>query len=263
MPEADLAAVQKAYDFAVEAHREQTRMSGESFVSHPLATAKTLAELHLDVDAIVAALLHDVPEDTEVTIEGIREIFGDEVATLVDGVTKLTRIEWLAAEENRVAIRPKGEDLNVWAENLRKMFLAMAEDLRVVLIKLADRLHNMRTLSISRRQAPQIAQETMEIYAPLASRLGIWQIKWQLEDLAFPPSGTGEVQRDRRLLASRRETRERYVSRVIGHSAGGAEGVGIKAEVSGRPKHIYSIYRKMQRRGVISARSMTCWPCAS
>ncbi|MER3404256.1 MAG: (p)ppGpp synthetase, partial [Chloroflexota bacterium] len=161
---ADLAPVRKAYDYAARAHEGQFRESGEPYIQHPLATAMILASLQLDRAAIMAALLHDVPEDTSVSLEKIRENFGNEIAELVDGVTKLRRIRWETLEEEQ-------------AENLRKMFLAMARDIRVVLIRLADRLHNIRTLdALSRERQLKIAQETLEIYAPLANRLGIWEL---------------------------------------------------------------------------------------
>ncbi|TAM77658.1 MAG: bifunctional (p)ppGpp synthetase/guanosine-3',5'-bis(diphosphate) 3'-pyrophosphohydrolase, partial [Chloroflexota bacterium] len=172
-PQAELQAVRRAYEFATLAHEGQQRASGEPYVTHPLAAALTLAELGLDPVAIQAALLHDIPEDTEYALADIEERFGADVARLVDGVTKLSKFSTLSAEERQ-------------AENIRKMFLAMADDVRVVLIKLADRLHNMRTLgALPRTKQQRIARQTQEIYAPLAERLGIWQIKWELEDLAF------------------------------------------------------------------------------
>src|SRR5437867_5247335 len=180
-PEVDL--VRRAYDFAVDAHGNQVRLSGEPYVNHPLAAAETLADLHLDTHSIAAALLHDVPEDVGVTISEIESRFGSEVAKLVDGVTKLSKMNWWHVEENG-RDRRRIDDQALWAENMRKMFLAMAEDIRVVLIKLADRLHNMGTLAaLPKHKQQRIAQETLEIYAPLANRLGIWQVKWQLEDL--------------------------------------------------------------------------------
>ena len=252
MPQADLDVIQRAYDYAEKAHAGQTRRSGESYIVHPLATAHLLAELQLDTATIAAAILHDVPEDTGRPLEEIQSLFGDEIAKLVDGVTKLSRIDWQSLEESkRRAQKQSSDETNAWAENLRKMFLAMAEDVRVVLIKLADRLHNMRTLiylpAVRRRQ---IAQETMEIYAPLASRLGIWQIKWQLEDLAFRHLEPAKYKDLAGLLSSRRDARERYVARVVHILREELERAGLRADVSGRPKHIYSIYRKMQRRGV-------------
>ena len=172
-PGADLEPIGRAFDLAVAAHEGQKRASGEPFVTHPIASAQILAELGLDTTAIQAALLHDVPEDTEYSLTDVEEKFGAEVAQLVDGVTKLSRFSTHSHEQQQ-------------AENIRKMLLAMAQDIRVVLIKLADRLHNMRTLhALPVEKQQRIARQTMEIYAPLAERLGIWQIKWELEDLAF------------------------------------------------------------------------------
>ncbi|MBI4321012.1 MAG: bifunctional (p)ppGpp synthetase/guanosine-3',5'-bis(diphosphate) 3'-pyrophosphohydrolase [Chloroflexi bacterium] len=248
----DLAMVWRAYEFAKEAHGSQVRRSGDPYVTHPLATARILADLHLDAAAVAAALLHDVPEDTGVSLDKIEKAFGPEIAKLVDGVTKLSRINWEVIEESKRRISKQSEDeLNAWAENVRKMFLAMAEDIRVVLIKLADRLHNMSTLvyltPVKRRQ---IAQETLEIYAPLASRLGIWQMKWQLEDLSFRHLEPHKYKEIAGLLAGRRDARERYISGVIKLIEEELQRVSIVADVSGRPKHIHSIYRKMQSRGV-------------
>ncbi|MGQ9676726.1 MAG: RelA/SpoT family protein [Chloroflexota bacterium] len=252
LSESDLSIVRKAYEFAERAHGSQTRKSGDPYVTHPLATALMLADLRLDRAAIVAALLHDAPEDTAVTIEQVREVFGNEVADLVDGVTKLSRINWNVIEDSKKATtKPSEDEVSAWAESLRKMFLAMAEDVRVVLIKLADRLHNMRTLSyLPPTKRRQVAQETMEIYAPLASRLGIWQFKWQLEDLAFRHLEPAKYKEIAGMLASRRASRERYIAGVMGILKEELDRAGIKAEISGRPKHIYSIYRKMQQRGV-------------
>jgi GTP diphosphokinase / guanosine-3',5'-bis(diphosphate) 3'-diphosphatase len=236
-PQADLKPVKEAWDFAVEAHAEQRRASGEPYVTHPMAVATLLAELGLDQVAIQAALLHDIPEDTDYSIDDIEERFGTEVARLVDGVTKLSKFGARSHEEQQ-------------AENIRKMLLAMAEDIRVVLIKLADRLHNMRTISaLSRVKQQRIARQTAEIYAPLAERLGIWQIKWELEDLSFKILEPEQY----RLLADQLEThrreREAYVRRAMAVLREELEKQGIKADLSGRPKHISSIWRKMQRKG--------------
>ena len=235
-PQADLSDVRRAYEFAVEAHVEQRRASGEPYVTHPIAAAQILAELGLDPVAIQAALLHDLPEDTGFGIADVEERFGVEIAHLVDGVTKLSRFSTLSHEEQQ-------------AENIRKMFLAMAEDIRVVLIKLADRLHNMRTLgALPLEKQVRIARQTMEIYAPLAERLGIWQMKWELEDLAFKalePEGFRSLASQ---LDTRRRTREAYVQRAIATLAAELAKAGIAAELSGRPKHIFSIWKKMQRK---------------
>ena len=237
LPQVDAEVIRQAYDFAAEAHDGQKRVSGESYVQHPLAAAIILANMGLDLDAIVAALLHDVPEDTNKPLEEIRRRFGEDVARLVDGVTKLSRISWGTLEEEQ-------------AENLRKMFLAMAEDVRVVLIKLADRLHNMRTLSsLPPDRQRKIAKETMEIYAPLASRLGIWQMKWELEDLSFRYLEPQHYREIANRLASEREEREAYIARVIDVLRPALQQAGIEAELYGRSKHIYSIHRKMERKG--------------
>ena len=175
----EFALIQKAFTVADQAHGGQTRASGEPYITHTMAVAEILVQLHLDPKAVASAILHDVVEDTEVSYEDVQEQFGDEVADLVNGVTKLSFIEQQELSE-------RGTKEHMHAESLRKLLLAMAEDVRVVLIKLADRLHNMRTLKyLSERKQRRVAKETMDIYAPLANRLGIWQIKWELEDLSF------------------------------------------------------------------------------
>src|SRR5690554_4347643 len=229
-----MALLERAYRFAVNAHQGQKRFSGELYITHPLGVATILAELELDLDTIVAGLLHDVVEDTEVTLEEIENEFGSEIAQLVDGVTKLSKLEYKSKEERQ-------------AENLRKMFMAMAKDIRVLLIKLADRTHNMRTLKyLSPMKQRSISQETLEIYAPLAHRLGIYKIKWELEDLAFR-----FLERDRYYalvdkLAKKRREREAFIKQVIETLQPKLEEVNIKANVSGRPKHLYSISQKMK-----------------
>ncbi|TMC61801.1 MAG: bifunctional (p)ppGpp synthetase/guanosine-3',5'-bis(diphosphate) 3'-pyrophosphohydrolase [Chloroflexi bacterium] len=236
-PQADLAPVNQALDLATQAHEGQRRASGEPYVTHPIASAQILADLGIDPVAIEAALLHDVPEDTEYNLSDIEERFGGEVARLVDGVTKLSRFSTHTHEQQQ-------------AENIRKMFLAMAEDIRVVLIKLADRLHNMRTLAplpIEKQQ--RIARQTMEIYAPLAERLGIWQMKWELEDLAFKVLEPERFRELAKLLDTRRKGREGYIERAIAELAARLKEAGIEADLQGRPKHIYSIDKKMQRKG--------------
>jgi guanosine-3',5'-bis(diphosphate) 3'-pyrophosphohydrolase len=235
-PQADLEPVGAAFDLAVEAHTGQVRATGEPYVTHPIASAQILAELGIDPIAIEAALLHDVPEDTEYSLADLEERFGAEVAHLVDGVTKLSKFSTHSHEQQQ-------------AENIRKMLLAMAEDIRVVLIKLADRLHNMRTLyALPSEKQLRIARQTMEIYAPLAERLGIWQIKWELEDLAFKVLEPERFRELARLLDTRRKGREGYIERAIGELEPRLRDAGIKAELEGRPKHIFSIWKKMQRK---------------
>ncbi|MCL6516522.1 bifunctional (p)ppGpp synthetase/guanosine-3',5'-bis(diphosphate) 3'-pyrophosphohydrolase [Alicyclobacillus sp.] len=229
----DLELIRRAYRYAEEAHRGQLRRSGEPYITHPVAVAMILADLRLDATTLAAALLHDVVEDTKATDEEIVRQFGAEVATLVDGVTKLKRIKFDSTEEQQ-------------AENLRKMFMAMAKDIRVLLIKLADRLHNMRTL---RYQPPEkqlrTARETLEIFAPLAHRLGIYTLKWELEDLSLRYLNPQQYYRIVNLMAQKRKERETYVGEVIQVLREKLREIDIQAEVSGRAKHIYSIYRKM------------------
>src|SRR5919201_2360723 len=249
LPAPEVEAIKRAYAFAAEAHAPQLRESGEPYINHPLAVAETLASLHLDAATIVAALCHDVSEDCNVPMAELESRFGREVARLVDGVTKLDKMQFLHVEGDDSPLKLNGQDL--WAENMRKMFLAMAEDIRVVLIKLADRLHNMKTLQYrppAKRR--RVAQETMEIYAPLANRLGIWELKWQLEDLSFRHLEPEKYHEIADKVASRRVAREKYIQRVIEVLRGELQKHGIHADLSGRPKHIYSIYRKMLRRGV-------------
>ncbi len=235
-PQADLEQVGAAFDLAVEAHTGQKRVSGEPYVTHPIASAQILADLGIDPIAIQAALLHDVPEDTEYSLSDIEERFGSEVAHLVDGVTKLSKFSTHSHEQQQ-------------AENIRKMLLAMAEDIRVVLIKLADRLHNMRTLyALPSAKQERIARQTMEIYAPLAERLGIWQMKWELEDLAFKALEPERFRELARLLDTRRKGREGYIDRAIAELEPRLKDAGIQADLQGRPKHIYSIFKKMQRK---------------
>ncbi len=234
-PEAE--QIMRALAFAQQAHRGQSRASGDPYVAHPLAVATILADLKMDAPTIVAALLHDVVEDTAYTLDDIEERFGSEVAQLVDGVTKLDRLEERTREEEQ-------------AENLRKMFLAMAKDIRVILIKLADRLHNMRTLKhLTQDRVHRIAKETMEIYAPLAHRLGIFRIKWELEDLAFQHLHPDAFREMKELVATKRQVREAAVDEVIFELKGRLQGVGMVSEVSGRAKHLYSIYLKMYGQG--------------
>src|SRR5512138_2011885 len=232
----DVSDIQRAIDFAIEAHGDQARASGEPYVTHPIAAAIILADLDIDPIAIEAALLHDVPEDTEYDLSDIEDRFGSEVAQLVDGVTKLSKFSTHSHEQRQ-------------AENIRKMFLAMADDIRVVLIKLADRLHNMRTLAaLPVEKQQRIARQTMEIYAPLAERLGIWQMKWELEDLAFKALEPVQFRELAKLLDTRRKGRESYIERAIDELDPRLKDAGIEADLEGRPKHIYSIWKKMQRK---------------
>jgi len=238
LPDDKVGLVKAAYEFAAKAHQGQVRKTGEPYLEHPLNTAMILAELHLDAETLAAALLHDVPEDCGVSLDEIEAAFGPQVVKLVDGVTKLGKLTSRA--------RTRETKSNVQAENLRKMLLATAEDLRVVLIKLADRLHNMRTLGgLPAEKRRAIAQETLEIYAPLAHRLGMREAKWQLEDLSFRYLKPRVYHRIARLVAGKRTEREGFVtevSQILGQELDKAD---IKAKVSGRPKHIYSIYQKM------------------
>jgi len=242
LSEADVELLRRAYQVAAQAHEGQTRLSGEPYVYHTLAVAEILADLHMNVATLAAALLHDVPEDTSITLEDLRAQFGEEIAKLVDGVTKLERIRELSRSRH-------GTLAEAQAENVRKIFLAMVDDIRVIMIKLADRLHNMRTLNaLPPEKQQRIAQETLDIYAPLANRLGIWELKWQLEDLALQHLEPEEYRRIARLLAEKRQEREEYLQRVIAIIRNRLKEEGIVAEVTGRPKHIYSIYRKMKEK---------------
>ena len=233
-----IAHIKAAYEFAARAHQGQVRKTGEPYLEHPLNTAMILAEFHLDAETLTAALLHDVPEDCGVSLGEVEANFGIQVVKLVDGVTKLNKLTSRA--------RTRDTKSNVQAENLRKMLLATAEDLRVVLIKLADRLHNMRTLgALPAEKRRAIAQETLEIYAPLAHRLGVREAKWQLEDLAFRYLKPRVYHQIARLVAGKRTEREGFINEVSQILCQELDKVDIKARVSGRPKHIYSIYQKM------------------
>ncbi|MGI8552139.1 MAG: RelA/SpoT family protein [Dehalococcoidia bacterium] len=241
LPADRLPLIEEAYAFAEQAHAGQTRASGDPYIIHPLHAAYTIATLQLDAVSIAAALLHDVQEDCGVTPQEIGERFGPDVARLVEGATKLTRLE-------ERAHNGQGPTSSLQAENLRKMFLAMAEDVRVVIVKLADRLHNMRTLDFKPpEKRGRTAKETMEIYAPLASRLGIWQVKWELEDLSFRHLEPEKYREIAALVASKRATRESYVAQVETILREELSRHGIRGEVTGRAKHIYSIYQKMQK----------------
>ncbi|MCL2503729.1 MAG: bifunctional (p)ppGpp synthetase/guanosine-3',5'-bis(diphosphate) 3'-pyrophosphohydrolase [Coriobacteriia bacterium] len=236
-PGADLGGLMQAYEFAAEAHERQTRKSGEPFVNHPLEVTAILAGLHLDTATLMASLLHDVVEDSCHSLDEIRELFGDEVAGLVDGVTKLGKVKFESLSEQQ-------------SNNLRKMLIAMAQDIRVILIKLADRLHNMRTLAaLPDHKRVEKARETIEIYVPLAHRLGISQVKWELEDLAFFYLEPVKFHQVSRMVAESRDARESYTDEVLGQLHEELGIVGICTEISGRPKHLYSIYQKMSGQG--------------
>ncbi len=236
-PKGSVSPINRAYDMSREAHRHQTRTTGESYITHPVAVASVVADIGLDEASIIAALLHDAVEDTELTLAEISEIFGDEVASIVDGVTKLDRLQFDSQEAQQAA-------------TMRKMLVAMARDLRVLIIKLADRLHNMRTLASSSPDKQQrVAQETLDIYAPLAHRLGMQEIKQQLEDLSFAalfPKRYAEVEH---LVSTRAPERNVYLARVLGQVDKMLVGVKIKAELTSRGKHLWSIYEKMVQKG--------------
>ena len=248
LPADRLGIIDRAYRYAADAHEGQVRRSGEPFIEHPLQTALYLADLRLDANALAAGLLHDVVEDCDVCLEEIEDEFGKEIAGLVDGVTKLTQAEVDFEEgKNGFVLRDSDVDLQQ-AASLRKMLVAMATDVRVVLIKLADRLHNMRTLhalSPNRRRA--IAKETLEIFAPLAHRLGIWEVKWRLEDLAFQHLNNGAYQEISGMLNAKRQEREDYIEGVRLLLQSELDKAGVTAEVTGRPKHIYSIHKKTEK----------------
>ncbi|WP_040950062.1 RelA/SpoT family protein [Gorillibacterium massiliense] len=231
--EQDLSRIREAYEFADQAHEGQRRKSGEPYIQHPLAVADILVNMQMDSESIVAALLHDVVEDTTVSLEKVRERFGETCASIVDGLTKLEKIKYKSKEEHQ-------------NENYRKMFVAMAQDIRVILIKLADRLHNMRTLKYQSEESQRrIAEETLEIFCPIAHRLGISAIKWEMEDIALRYLNPQQYYRIANLMQKKRTEREQYVAEVGATIKAKVEEMGIDADVSGRPKHIYSIYNKM------------------
>ena len=233
-PSDDFSMIEKAYQIAKNAHVEQVRKSGEPYIIHPLSVAKILAELELDKESIIAGILHDVVEDTSYTTAEIAKEFNEEIALLVDGVTKLTQISYITDKEE------------IQAENYRKMFLAMAKDIRVILIKLADRLHNMRTLKyMTPEKQKEKARETLNIYAPLAHRLGISKIKVELEDLCLRYLEEEAYYKLVESIAQRRDERTNNVEKIVAKLKEELEAVGIEATVERRPKHFFSIYKKM------------------
>ncbi len=232
----DIEKVKKAYEFAEKAHENQMRASGEPYITHPIDVAVILAELGMDTDTIIAGLLHDVIEDTEYTYDQVKDLFGEEVTNIVDGVTKLGKIKYKTKEEQQ-------------ADNVRKMLLAMAKDIRVIIIKLADRLHNLRTLKYMSKEKRKIkAKETLEIYAPLAHRLGMSKIKWELEDISFRYLHEEEYYDLVAKIAEKRIEREEYIASIVEDLGNNLENAGIDADIDGRPKHFYSIYRKMVKK---------------
>jgi GTP pyrophosphokinase len=232
---ANIKLINKAYEFAKLHHGDQLRKSGEPYIIHPIQVAYILADIGLDESTICAALLHDVVEDTPVTNEDLEREFSKEIAEMVDGVTKLGKLQYESVEEQQV-------------ENYRKMFLAMGKDIRVILIKLADRLHNMRTLKHLRRERQiAIAQETMDLYAPLANRLGVYSIKWELEDLAFKYLYPEEFHELVEGINKKRDERLEFIEKIMDEIRINLKKQKVDAEVTGRAKHLYSIYRKMKR----------------
>ena len=249
-PDCDADLLRRVYDFAYEKHAEQKRDDGRPYIIHPIAAAETLIDLRMDDHSVAAALLHDVIEDQDVTLDDLRKLFGDDIAKLVDGVTKLkfTGFDFGGHKEDEDGDKPKKKKANVnkSAENIRKIFLAMAKDFRVMVIKLADRLHNMRTLdALSEERRRRIARETMQIYAPLAHRLGIGAIKWELEDLSFKALEPEAYERVSELVAKSRDEREEDIAEAVDMLERYLKSNHIKATIRSRPKHLWSIHRKM------------------
>lgn len=266
----DRELLTRAYQFAEKAHHDQKRVSGEPYISHCVAVATILAEMKVPPDAVISGLLHDTVEDTSVTLDDIRKNFSDEIAKMVDGVTKLTNLPRVSrgdqhiednlngsstadSENGDTAYNEQGQKSrkrDLASETLRKTFLAMGDDIRIVLIKLADRLHNMRTLNyMPEVKRKRIAKETLDIFAPLANRLGIWQMKWELEDLGFRYTNPEKYKEIATQLNERRVDREEQIQKTLRNLKQVIEAAGIKVEITGRPKHIYSIYKKMQEKG--------------
>lgn len=236
MKEQDLKLIREAYDFADQAHKGQVRKSGEPYILHPLTVADIVLDMHMDATSIVTALLHDVVEDTTVDLETVRQKFGETCAMLVDGLTKLEKIRFQSREEQQ-------------NENYRKMFVAMAQDIRVILIKLADRLHNMRTLKYQSEESQRrIAYETLEIFCPIAHRLGISAIKWEMEDIALRYLNPQQYYRIANLMKKKRVEREAFIEDVVSRIREKLSEMGIEGDISGRPKHLYSVYQKMTTR---------------
>ncbi len=235
-PKADITLLRLAYDFASKAHEGQKRMNGEPYIQHSLHTAYTLAQIKADLNTIIAGILHDVPEDTDYTLEDVEKNFGKEIASLVKGITKLSKVKYRGIDR--------------YNESLRKMFLAMAKDLRVILIKFADRLHNLRTLdALPRNKQLRIAGETLEIYAPIAGLLGVWRLKWQMEDLCFKYLYPDEYKElEYKYEVEKKIERTQYIQKVKNTLGKKLKAENIEYKIQGRFKHLYSIYQKMQRK---------------
>ncbi|RLB10783.1 MAG: GTP pyrophosphokinase, partial [Deltaproteobacteria bacterium] len=237
-PKADVRLVEKAYVYSAKAHQGQVRLSGEPYLSHPLEVAYILTKMKMDEVCVAAGLLHDTLEDTSATEEELTRLFGEQVCNIVKGVTKISKIRFSSREQKQ-------------AENIRKMILAMASDIRVVLVKLADRLHNMRTLGFQKPEKQKIiAQETLDIYAPLAGRLGIYWLKAELEDLCFYYLDPEMYEKIKNAIAQRKEEQERFIKEVKEILERELTKAGIKAHIKGRQKHLYSIYRKVTSKNI-------------